>query len=168
VSALRSDTRATLVVVHDRAEAWALANRLLILIDGQLVGAGPPRELLERPPSVLVARFPGLDESLDTGGETRLTRPPRVSLDDTGPLEARVSRAVALEDGFRLELQLDRGRVYTVAPFPSSPSRRNRPRTDRWWRSLPAPHHGQCPRITSSDLRYSGGSGVAGAAVTVG
>ena len=37
LSALRSPTRATMVVVHDRAEAWALADRLLILIDGELV-----------------------------------------------------------------------------------------------------------------------------------
>ena len=44
-------TRATLVVVHDRAEAWALADRLLMLIDGELVAEGPPRELLERPPT---------------------------------------------------------------------------------------------------------------------
>ena len=43
VSALRSDAQATLVVVHDRAEAWALADRLLVLIDGRLVASGPPR-----------------------------------------------------------------------------------------------------------------------------
>ncbi len=49
LSALRSDTRATLVVVHDRAEAWALADRLLILIDGRLVAEGSPRELLNHP-----------------------------------------------------------------------------------------------------------------------
>ena len=42
LSALRSSTRATLVVVHDRAEAWALADRLLILIDGRLVASGRP------------------------------------------------------------------------------------------------------------------------------
>ena len=42
--ALRSPERATLVVVHDRAEAWALADRLLILIDGRIVADGPPRD----------------------------------------------------------------------------------------------------------------------------
>ncbi|MGO9790518.1 MAG: ABC transporter ATP-binding protein [Solirubrobacteraceae bacterium] len=61
VSALRSDTRATLVVVHDRAEAWALADRLLILIGGELVACGAVRELLAAPPSALVARFLGFD-----------------------------------------------------------------------------------------------------------
>ncbi len=119
VGALRSQARATLVVVHDRSEAWALADRLLILIGGRLVAEGTPRDLLERPPSALVARFLGFDGSLQDGGELLLTRPAHVALDPAGPLRARVTRAVALEDGVRLELELDSGRLYTVAPLPA-------------------------------------------------
>jgi ABC-type sulfate/molybdate transport systems ATPase subunit len=119
LSALRSTTRATLVVVHDRAEAWALADRLLILLDGRLVASGSPRELLERPPSVAVARFLGFDGRLEDGDELVLTRPPHVALDPGGPLEARVTRAVPLEDGVRLELELDHGRLYGVSPLPA-------------------------------------------------
>jgi ABC-type sulfate/molybdate transport systems ATPase subunit len=119
LSALRSNTRATLVVVHDRAEAWALADRLLILLEGRLAASGPPRELLERPPSVAVARFLGFDGSVEDGRELLLTRPAHVALDPTGPLEARVTRAVALEDGVRLELELDHGRLYAVSSLPA-------------------------------------------------
>jgi ABC-type sulfate/molybdate transport systems ATPase subunit len=119
VSALRSDTRATLVVVHDRAEAWALADRLLILIDGKIVAEGSPRELLERPPSLTVARFLGFDGQLDEPGGVLVTRPAHVVLDPSGPLRARVTRAVALEDGARLELELEPGRLYAVAPLPA-------------------------------------------------
>ncbi len=119
LSALRSATRATLVVVHDRAEAWALADRLLILIDGRLVADGTPRELLEHPPSPGVARFLGYDGAIRAGAETVLTRPPHVALDPAGRYEATVTRATALEDGFRLELTLDSGRVYAVAPLPA-------------------------------------------------
>jgi ABC-type sulfate/molybdate transport systems ATPase subunit len=119
VSALRSSSRATLVVVHDRAEAWALADRLLILLAGRLVASGPPRELLERPPSAAVARFLGFDGSVEDGHELLLTRPAHVALDAAGPLDARVTRATPLEDGVRLELELDRGRVYTIAPLPA-------------------------------------------------
>ncbi|MGH2885020.1 MAG: ATP-binding cassette domain-containing protein, partial [Solirubrobacteraceae bacterium] len=117
--ALRSPERATLVVVHDRAEAWALADRLLILLDGRLVASGPPRELLERPPSVAVARFLGFDGRLEDGDQLVLTRPPHVALDSGGPLEARVMRAVPLEDGVRLELELDHGLLYAVSPLPA-------------------------------------------------
>jgi thiamine transport system ATP-binding protein len=121
LSALRSITRATLVVVHDRAEAWALADRLMILLDGRLVATGPPRELLEQPPSAEVARFLGFDGSLDDGVEIVLTRPAHVVIDRSGPLEGRVTRAIPLEDGMRLELVLEHGRVYTVAPLSASP-----------------------------------------------
>jgi ABC-type sulfate/molybdate transport systems ATPase subunit len=119
LSALRSDTRATLVVVHDRAEAWALADRLLILIDGRLVADGSPRGLLEHPPSPGVARFLGYDGALRDGDETVLTRPPHVVLDPAGAHEATVTRATALEDGFRLELTLETGRLYAVAGLPA-------------------------------------------------
>ena len=119
LSALRSDTRATLVVVHDRAEAWALADRLLILIDGRLVADGSPRDLLEHPPSPGVARFLGYDGAIRDGDATVLTRPPHVVLDAAGPLEGTVTRATALEDGFRLELTLGTGRLYTVAGLPA-------------------------------------------------
>jgi ABC-type multidrug transport system ATPase subunit len=119
LSALRDEKRATLVVVHDRAEAWALADRLLVLIDGRLVAQGQPRELLEHPPSIAVARFLGFDGSLEDGGEVVLTRPSNVTLDPAGPLRGRVTRGVPLEDGVRLELELDRGRLYTVAPLPA-------------------------------------------------
>jgi ABC-type sulfate/molybdate transport systems ATPase subunit len=118
VSALRSGTRATLVVVHDRAEAWALADRLFVLIDGRLVAAGPPREVLDQPPTAEAARFLGYDGSLDQADGVLLTRPAHVRLDPSGPLSARVTRAVPLEDGVRLELELDHGRLYAVAPIP--------------------------------------------------
>lgn len=119
VSALRSDARATLVVVHDRAEAWALADRLLVMIDGRLVAAGPPRELLEHPPTAEVARFLGYDGTLREDGAELLTRPPQVHLDPDGPLPAKVTSAVALEDGFRLELELEHGRLYALASLPA-------------------------------------------------
>jgi len=151
VSVLRSDTRATLVVVHDRAEAWALADRLIILIDGELVAAGPPRELLERPPSPVVARFLGFDGSLQEGDEILLTRPPHVRLDADGPVRAQVTRAVPLEDGVRLELELQHGRLYTVAPLPAPrPGEVVRLRVDGGVRF---------PAATASDVGASSGDG---------
>lgn len=48
-----------------------------------------------------------------------LTRPAHVILDPAGPLHARVTRAVPLEDGVRLELEVEHGRLYTVAPLPA-------------------------------------------------
>jgi ABC-type sulfate/molybdate transport systems ATPase subunit len=139
LSALRSACRATLVVVHDRAEAWALADRLLILIDGKLVAEGPPRALLEQPPSLLVARFLGFDGSLQEEDQTVVTRPANVVLDPHGPHRGRVIRVIPLEDGARLEIELEHGRLYTIAPLPTpSPGEMVRVRIDGGVRFRPA------------------------------
>jgi ABC-type nitrate/sulfonate/bicarbonate transport system ATPase subunit len=129
VNVVRSAEQATLVVVHDRAEAWALADRLLIMIDGSLVADGPPQQLLEAPPSAAVARFLGYDGELRDGGALLLTRPSHVKLDPSGALSAHVVRAIPGEDGARLELELSRGRVFAVVPYP-------------------APHAGDAVRVT--------------------
>src|ERR1700733_1780590 len=55
------------------------------------------------------------------GGEALLTRPAHVAIDPDGTTRARVTRAVPLEDGVRLELELEQehGRLYGVAPLPA-------------------------------------------------
>jgi ABC-type sugar transport system ATPase subunit len=127
LSAIRSSSRATLVVVHDRTEAWAMADRLLILLDGRLVASGAPDQLLESPPTRAVARFLGFDGMLEDGEGVLLTRPPHVVIDPDGPLDARVTSAIPLEDGVRLALALDRGSLYAVAGRPApSPGERVR------------------------------------------
>jgi len=120
--ALRDPARATLVVVHDRAEAWALADRLLVLIDGAVLADGPPGELLAAPPDAVVARFLGYDGELrcDEGGRggVLLTRPSHVVLDPAGPLRATVTRVTPTEDGARLELELDQGTLTATVDGP--------------------------------------------------
>ena len=127
-SALRDGQRATIVVVHDRAEAWALADRLLVLLDGRVAALGPPRTILDAPPSADVARFLGFDGELrERGGGVLLTRPSQVALDPAGAYEATVTRVIPLEEGSRVELALDGGRLYATAPPPGpSPGERVR------------------------------------------
>jgi ABC-type sugar transport system ATPase subunit len=124
-SALRHPDRATLVIVHDRAEAWALADRVLVVLDGTVAAAGTPAEVLEHPPTAPVARFLGFDGELaDAGADGRggagrlLTRPAHVTLDPDGPLTGRVARRVPTEEGVRLHLELDAGTLTTIVPLP--------------------------------------------------
>ena len=63
--------------------------------------------------------FSASTAALEDGDELLLTRPAHVALDPAGPLEARVTRAVPLEDGVRLELELEHGRLYAVSPLPA-------------------------------------------------
>jgi len=118
-TALRDRDRATMVVVHDRAEAWALADRLIVLLDGGIAAQGTPQDVLEQPDSVEVAHFLGFTGRLrERDGATRLVRPAQVSLDAGGPLEGTVARRVHEEDGVLCEVVLPDGELQVRCPYP--------------------------------------------------
>ncbi len=54
----------TLFVTHDQDDAMALADRLVVLNDGSIAGAGQPRTLYESPPNPFVASFLGRSNTL--------------------------------------------------------------------------------------------------------
>jgi ABC-type nitrate/sulfonate/bicarbonate transport system ATPase subunit len=115
---LRDKDRATFVVLHDRAEAWALADRLIILLDGRLAAAGEPRTVLDSPPSREVATFLGFTGAVREGAGVRCVRPAQVALDPHGPHRGTVTRRIPEEDGLLCEVTLDGGAVWLRAPYP--------------------------------------------------
>jgi ABC-type sugar transport system ATPase subunit len=110
-SALRSSESGVLLVVHDRDDAWALADRLVVMIDGRIAASGEPAELLAKPPTVEVARFLGYDGELRRNGGAILTRPPHVLLAEDGDIVGRVERLLPQQDGTRIEISTDNGNV---------------------------------------------------------
>lgn len=70
-AALRHDTRVeiaklhrqldatTIYVTHDQVEAMTLADKIVVLKDGEVMQVGPPMELFDRPANEFVARFLG-------------------------------------------------------------------------------------------------------------
>ncbi|MET9556955.1 ABC transporter ATP-binding protein [Streptomyces sp. NPDC006645] len=50
-----------LAVTHDQGEAFALADRVVVMRDGQVAQTGTPLEVWQRPASTFVARFLGFD-----------------------------------------------------------------------------------------------------------
>jgi ABC-type nitrate/sulfonate/bicarbonate transport system ATPase subunit len=118
-AAVRDPDRGTLVVLHDRAEAWALADRLIVLLDGGIAAEGVPRTLLERPPSLPVAEFLGFSGHVAApDGGVRRVRPAQVALDDDGLLAGTVRRRIPEEDGVLLDVAVDGGAVQVRAPYP--------------------------------------------------
>ena len=117
-SVVRSPDRATVIVVHDRAEAWALADRVAVLLDGVLEQVGSPEEVFRSPATERVADFVGFTGSLVEGDVVRRLRVGDVSLSDDGQFEATVVRRIPLEDGVRVELRSETAALALVASAP--------------------------------------------------
>jgi ABC-type nitrate/sulfonate/bicarbonate transport system ATPase subunit len=117
-SALRNNAGAVVVVVHDRAEAWALADRLVVMLGGRIAADGKPADILDLPPTEEVARFLGFTGELRDGADVILTRPVHVRVDPQGEVRATVTRLIPIEDGARAELEIVNGHLSTVVPVP--------------------------------------------------
>ncbi|MFC7341248.1 sulfate/molybdate ABC transporter ATP-binding protein [Saccharopolyspora griseoalba] len=77
---LRGQRTPTVLVTHDVLDAVVLADRLLVLLDGEIVEQGPTREVLARPREPFTARIAGLNllagEAVEDGvavGEHRIS-----------------------------------------------------------------------------------------------
>jgi ABC-type Fe3+/spermidine/putrescine transport system ATPase subunit len=58
---LRNLDLTTLIVTHDREEAFELAHRVAVLVNGRVQQHAAPEQIYERPANVTVARFMGLN-----------------------------------------------------------------------------------------------------------
>jgi ABC-type sugar transport system ATPase subunit len=118
-SAFRDPDRATMVVLHDRGEAWALADRLVLLLEGRVAAQGTPQDVLDRPGSAAVAEFLGFSGQLrEADGSVRRVRPAQVVLDPAGRLQGVVARRVHEEDGVLCDVALEAGELQVRAPYP--------------------------------------------------
>jgi len=62
---LRRASQTTVYVTHDQEEAFALADRVVVMNAGRVEQAGSPQELYRRPTSPFVARFLGLTNLIE-------------------------------------------------------------------------------------------------------
>ena len=98
----------TVLVTHDQEEAMDVADRIVVLNEGDIEQVGAPRDLYERPANDFVMEFLGPVTRL--GSE--LVRPHDVRiapLPEAGSSEAQVTRVVHLGFEVRVELELADG-----------------------------------------------------------
>ena len=119
---VREPSRASVIVVHDRAEAWALADRVVVLLDGRVAAEGTPAEVFRRPPTPEVARFVGFTGVIASpGGERLLVRPADVAIDPNADLEATVVRRIPTEDGTMLDCRSEGGDEFQLRADDDAP-----------------------------------------------
>jgi thiamine transport system ATP-binding protein len=87
-------------VTHDHQEAFALADRLVLLDGGQVLQTGPPRELWQRPASSRVAELLGFTNLIDVTVEDGRAR---TAWGDLGPADGGVRRALVRPEAVRLD-----------------------------------------------------------------
>lgn len=134
---LRLSGQSSLYVTHDQEEAYAIADRIVVLNVGQVAQIGAPEQLYRTPASAFVANFLGLRnlfpaQLISTSGKrllktalgefaaptselsgevTMLLRPDALRLDATGPavLRGKVSSKQFRGSQVELDLALDLG-----------------------------------------------------------
>ncbi|MFJ6570923.1 ABC transporter ATP-binding protein [Streptomyces sp. NPDC091292] len=80
-----------LAVTHDQGEAFALADRVVVMRDGRIAQSGTPLEVWQRPADAFVARFLGFDNVTDAtvAGERAETQWGKVPVPAGAPQGAR-------------------------------------------------------------------------------
>jgi len=99
-----------LAVTHDQGEAFALADRVVVMRDGRIAQSGTPLEVWQRPADAFVARFLGFDNVVEgtVTGEAADTPWGKVPVPENAPQGPRTLlvrpvgvRLVAADQGLR-------------------------------------------------------------------
>jgi len=96
-----------LYVTHDQEEAFALADRVVVMAPGEIAQVGTPEVIYSRPASVFVARFLGLDNILKG---KRLQNRIETPVGDIG-IQGTPFEAIPVGEEFNLLVRPDRMRI---------------------------------------------------------
>lgn len=109
-----------LYVTHDREEAFAVADRILILKGGRIEAIGKPEELYRNPPSLFVASFTGEGSiipmsSLDDNTENRaaFVRPEDIKIEEQAEADPE-GNSIVIPDARITETEFN-GTSYAVS-----------------------------------------------------
>jgi thiamine transport system ATP-binding protein len=96
----------TLFVTHDHDEAFALADRLVVMHDGQVEQVGTPIDVWQRPATAFVARFLGWNVTSAFTGAPAAVRPEAVAVGTEGRVVGVVARRTFRRDHFLVDVAL--------------------------------------------------------------
>ncbi len=110
----------TLVVTHDHDEAFALADRVVVLRSGRVEQAGPASDVWRHPQNAFVARFLGWNVTR-VFGSLAAVRPEHVLLDDDASHRGRVTRSTFRRDRYVTTVDVDGESVEVALPVDQEP-----------------------------------------------
>jgi len=115
-------------VTHDQAEAFALAETVVVMNRGKIETVGPPREVFHRPATAFVARFLGFNvlqgrvvgHNAQDGEDSREPRSVRVALGEGLILSGVVSEDGVFADGSSVLVCIRRERISVRKSAPTT------------------------------------------------
>jgi thiamine transport system ATP-binding protein len=109
--------RTILLVTHDHEEAFALADRVVVVNDGRVEQDAPAITVWQAPANAFVAEFLGYNVT-DAFGGLVAVRPDGLRLTPEGPVPVTVVDRTFRRDHFRVRVRTDAGDVLEVAVPP--------------------------------------------------
>jgi thiamine transport system ATP-binding protein len=101
-------------VTHDHDEAFALADRLVVLHEGRIEQDGNPIDVWRRPTNAFVARFLGWNVTDAFGGRQLAARPEAISLVTRGGVEGRVMARTFRREHYLVHVDVGAGEPIQV------------------------------------------------------
>jgi thiamine transport system ATP-binding protein len=109
--------RTILFVTHDHEEAFALADRVVVIHDGRIEQDAPTVTVWQAPANAFVAEFLGYNVTEAFGGLVAV-RPDGLRVTPEGPVPVTVVDRTFRRDHFRVRVRTDAGEVLEVAVRP--------------------------------------------------
>jgi len=111
LSRLQKDLGITFVyVTHSQSEAFAMADRVVIMSKGVVEQVGPARKVYQKPASRFVAEFVGTNNILN--GRVTEKDPSTITVEtEIGPVAAMVNAERRISTGDKLELAISADRI---------------------------------------------------------
>jgi thiamine transport system ATP-binding protein len=107
-----------LFVTHDQDEAFALADRLVVMHEGRIEQTGSPAEVWERPGNRFVARFLGWNVTDAFGPRPIAARPGDIRIVDGAGVKGRVTSRTFRRDHFLAHVDVgDLGALQVAVPL---------------------------------------------------
>jgi sulfate transport system ATP-binding protein len=126
---LHDEMRITSVfVTHDQEEAFALADRVVVIHNGRIEQDAPAVTVWQAPANAFVAEFLGYNVTEAFGGLVAV-RPDGLRLTPDGPVPVTVIDRTFRRDHFRVRVRTDAGEVLEVAVRPDRAGSSETPET---------------------------------------
>jgi len=93
VEILREAQVTAVIVSHDPIDALAIADRAMVLEDGQIAQIDPPKEIYDNPKTPYAAKFLGAINFLDLNGQEAVgIRPEKLCIDAKGEYQGTITK----------------------------------------------------------------------------